>query len=92
MNEFRQLSPRFDRVAIYLRKSRKDLELEAVGGEDTLNRHRRVLLELAKHYELTVTKIYEEVVSGDTIEGRPQMQQLLRAVQEKLPAAQLRGL
>ena len=31
-------TPRFDRVAMYLRKSRKDLELEAVGGEDTLER------------------------------------------------------
>ena len=69
------------RVAMYLRKSRKDLELEAVGGEDTLERHRRVLLELAKHYELTVIRIYEEVVSGDTIEGRPQMRQLLRDVE-----------
>ena len=72
---------RYDRVAIYLRKSRKDLELEAVGGEDTLERHRRVLLELARHYELTVIRIYEEVVSGDTIDGRPQMQQLLRDVE-----------
>ena len=72
---------RYDRVAMYLRKSRKDLELEAVGGEDTLERHRRVLLELAKRCELTVTRIYEEVVSGDTIDGRPQMQQLLRDVE-----------
>lgn len=72
---------RFSRVALYLRKSRADLELEASGGEDTLQRHRRVLLELSRHYELTVTRIYEEVVSGDTIEGRPQMQQLLRDVE-----------
>lgn len=71
----------YNRVAMYLRKSRKDLELEAVGGEDTLERHRRVLLELARQHELTVTRIYQEVVSGDTIEGRPQMQQLLRDVE-----------
>lgn len=81
MFEYDDKTPRFDRVAMYLRKSRKDLELEAVGGEDTLERHRRVLLELARHYELTVTRIYEEVVSGDTIEGRPQMQRLLRDVE-----------
>lgn len=74
-------TPQYSRVAIYLRKSRKDLELEAVGGEDTLERHRRVLLELARQYQLTVTKIYQEVVSGDTIEGRPQMRQLLRDVE-----------
>lgn len=72
---------KYDRVAIYLRKSRKDEELEKVGAEDTLQRHRRVLLELAKHYELTVTRIYEEVVSGDTIDGRPEMQRLLRDVE-----------
>lgn len=40
-----------------------------------------MLLELAKHYDLTVIRIYEEVVSGDTIEGRPQMRQLLRDVE-----------
>ena len=57
---------KYSRVAMYLRKSRRDVELEAVGAEDTLQRHRRVLLELARQMELTVTKIYQEVVSGDT--------------------------
>ena len=71
----------YERVAIYLRKSRQDVELELTGAEDTLARHRRILLELAKHYELTVTRIYEEVVSGDTIDGRPEMQRLLRDVE-----------
>ena len=84
MFEYGDKTPRFDRVAMYLRKSRKDLELEAVGGEDTLERHRLVLLELARHYELTVTQIYQEVVSGDTIEARPQMQRLLRDVENGL--------
>ena len=84
MYDYLQSPPHFDRVAMYLRKSRKDLELEAVGGEDTLERHRRVLLELARHYELTVTQIYQEVVSGDTIEARPQMQRLLRDVENGL--------
>ena len=81
MDDFPKMKRAFDRVAIYLRKSRKDLELEAVGGEDTLERHRRVLLELARQMELGVTRIYQEVVSGDTIDGRPQMQQLLRDVE-----------
>lgn len=84
MFEYGDKTSGFDRVAMYLRKSRKDLELEAVGGEDTLERHRRVLLELARHYELTVTQIYQEVVSGDTIEARPQMQRLLRDVENGL--------
>lgn len=74
----------FDRVAMYLRKSRRDVELEAVGAEDTLQRHRRVLLELARQMELTVTQIYQEVVSGDTIDARPQMRQLLADVEAGL--------
>ena len=78
-------SPRrhYERVAIYLRKSRKDLELELVGAEDTLERHRRILLELAKHYGLTVLEIYQEVVSGDTVEGRPEMRRLLSDVEQR---------
>lgn len=53
--------------AIYLRKSRVDLEAEAAGSGDTLARHRNTLLELAAARQLSVSKIYEEVVSGDTI-------------------------
>ena len=77
-------APQYSRVAMYLRKSRRDVELEAVGAEDTLQRHRRVLLELARQMELTVTKIYQEVVSGDTIDARPQMRQLLADVESGL--------
>lgn len=67
---------------LYLRKSRKDLELEADGAEDTLARHRRALLALARQLGVNITHIYEEVVSGDTIAERPQMQQLLDAVEQ----------
>lgn len=69
--------------AIYLRKSRVDLEAEAHGQGDTLQRHRTRLLELAKLHSLTVTKIYEEVVSGETITSRPEMQKLLHDVEAK---------
>ena len=82
MENYARSDRKYDRVAMYLRKSRRDVELEAVGAEDTLERHRRVLLDLARRYQLTVTKIYQEVVSGDTIDARPQMQQLLRAVED----------
>ncbi len=67
---------------IYLRKSRADAELEAAGGGDTLMRHRKALLELAAKLHLTVTKIYEEVVSGETIAARPEMQRLLSDVDQ----------
>lgn len=66
-----------DDYAIYLRKSRKDLDLEALGEGETLARHRTALLELADKKGLKIAKIYEEMVSGESIADRPQMQQLL---------------
>lgn len=69
-----------NQYAIYLRKSRKDVQMEALGAGETLARHRKTLLELAGSMKLPVTKLYSEVVSGDSIAARPQMQQLLAAV------------
>lgn len=66
---------------IYLRKSRADLEAEARGEGETLARHKTALLELAKRMGLEVGGIYEEVVSGETIAARPQMQRLLGEVE-----------
>ncbi len=67
---------------LYLRKSRLDLEAEAHGEGDTLARHERLLLEVAKRNHLEVTKIYREIVSGETIASRPVMQQLLQEVEQ----------
>lgn len=67
---------------IYLRKSRADLEAEERGEGDTLARHERILLELAKRQRLNVTAIYREVVSGETIAARPEMQKLLHEVEQ----------
>ncbi len=67
---------------MYLRKSRKDRELEQeTGRHDTLERHRSALLALAERQGLTIAGIYEEVVTGDTIAERPEMQRLLAAVE-----------
>ena len=66
-----------DQYAIYLRKSRADLEAEKLGQGETLARHRRILTELAARKGLFVAKIFEEVVSGDTIQARPQIQKLI---------------
>ena len=71
-----------DFYAIYLRKSRQDAELEKLGQGETLSRHRVTLLEVAKNQKLNIVKIYEEVVSGDSIASRPQMQALLSAVEQ----------
>ena len=50
---------------IYLRKSRADMEAEARGEGETLARHEKTLIELAKKMNLNVTGIYKEIVSGD---------------------------
>ncbi len=67
---------------IYLRKSRADAEAEQRGEGETLARHERALLELARRLHLNVTQILREVVSGETIAARPVMQQLLAAVEQ----------
>ena len=63
--------------ALYLRKSRADLEAEAHGEGDTLARHEHILMELAKSRALPIGAIYREIVSGERIANRPVMQQLL---------------
>lgn len=69
-----------ERYCIYLRKSRADLEAEARGEGETLSRHRNALTELAKRMKLNISAVYEEIVSGETIAARPQMQRLLSEV------------
>lgn len=65
--------------AMYLRKSRKDAARESV--EETLARHEQRLLKLAQQQGLVIGTVYREVVSGDSIAARPEMQRLLQAVQ-----------
>ena len=64
----------------YLRKSRKDAELEALGQGETLARHAQALADLAARLGITIAQTYRELVSGDTIAERPQMRALLEAV------------
>ena len=61
----------------YLRKSRRDLELEAQGQGETLARHERQLSDLAQRLGLRIARTYREIVSGDTIAERPEIRQLL---------------
>lgn len=67
---------------IYLRKSRADAEAEARGEGETLARHEKALLELARRQKLNVTDIYREIVSGETIAARPVMQRVLAEVEQ----------
>lgn len=67
-----------DKYCIYLRKSRKDLEAEKNGEGETLAKHQRMLTDLAARKGFYVEHIYKEVVSGDTIASRPQIQQMIK--------------
>lgn len=69
---------------MYLRKSRADKEAEQRGQEETLSRHRKILYNLAQSMGITISQVYAEVVSGDTIEDRPVVQKLLQDVSDNL--------
>ena len=62
-----------NKVAIYLRKSREDEELKG----ETLARHETMLTEYCARNSLHIAKVYKEVVSGESIANRPEMQKLL---------------
>lgn len=63
-----------DSVAIYLRKSRdEDNETRDI----TLARHEKLLIEYCDRNNLNIKKIYKEVVSGESIAARLEMQRLL---------------
>ena len=66
--------------AIHLRKSRADLEAEARGEGESLARHRARLLAFAERAGLTITAEYSEIISGDRLSDRPEMQRLLADV------------
>lgn len=67
-------------IAIYLRKSRKDLENK---DYDVLKRHRKILLDFAMSKNMVIYEedIYNEVVSGETIQDRPVVQRLLKKIE-----------
>ncbi len=69
--------------AIYLRKSREDIESEKYGEGETLARHEKILTTLAEKRNLHISKIYREVVSGETISERKEMQKLLKDVENE---------
>lgn len=67
-----------EKYAIYLRKSRADIEAEKDGEGETLAKHKRILLDLAARKGLYIEEIYEEIVSGaDSIEERKEIQRLI---------------
>jgi len=67
---------------MYLRKSRKDDEVRSESIEETLARHEKALCELAERMGITLDYVHREVASGETIDARPVMQQLLKEVEQ----------
>ena len=68
--------------ALYLRKSRADIEREKFGEFETLAIHERDLLALAKRDGYAIDKpYYKELVSGEHIADRLEFQKLMQKVE-----------
>lgn len=65
-------------VYVYLRKSR-ELELNP---EETLSRHKNTLLEYAIQKQMNVVHIYEEILSGESLNNRPEIIKMLKNVEK----------
>ena len=79
----------FTKIYAYLRKSRADGETSA---EEVLAKHEKILQEYClKTYNAPLPEdhILREVVSGETISGRPVMQKLIRMIEQKEAGAVL---
>lgn len=76
MNQLKDLEKRIYEVAIYLRKSRGEIE----GEEDDLVKHERELTDLVRRYNWRFV-MYREIGSSDSIEFRPEFKRLLKDVE-----------
>lgn len=65
----------------YVRKSRADEALESYKKIDTLKQHTEFINKRANQLDIKVKKWYKEVVSGDSIEDRPQIKQMLKEIE-----------
>ncbi len=71
-----------DIYLMYLRKSRMDRDYNTVSTEETLKRHKGILLDLAARLNIIIKdeNMYEEVVSGESLASRPKMQEVLERI------------
>ena len=82
-------------ILAYLRKSRKDYEFANESIEKTLERHESILQEYAiKTFGAPIPEenIFREVVSGDTIADRPEIQKVLSLIESDKYKAVLTSL
>lgn len=78
-----------EQYAKYLRKSRFDRDYSELSVEETLKRHEAILNKLAEERGYRIAKTYYEVVSGESIAARPEIQRLLEEVNAGLYAGVL---
>ncbi|WP_088041180.1 recombinase family protein [Bacillus sp. EAC] len=71
-----------EKIALYLRKSRADLDAEARGEGETLSKHKEQLLKFAKDKDLNIVCIRQEIASGESLVYRPEMLKLLQEIEE----------
>lgn len=76
-----QLNNTSRKGALYLRKSRADIEKEKVGKFETLAHHEAELTAMAERMELPIDRVYKEIVSGESIAERTEFQALMEGVQ-----------
>jgi len=76
-------------ICMYLRKSRADEEAEKYNEGETLAKHKKILLEVAKNMNLNILKIREEIVSGESLVHRPEMLELLKEIEQGMYEAVL---
>lgn len=69
-----------EQYALYLRKSRFDRDYAELSVEETLKRHKAILDKVASDRGYYVAQIFYEVVSGESIAARPEIQKLLEEV------------
>lgn len=73
----------------YLRKSRFDRDYAELSVEETLKRHDSILDKLVEARGYHIAKTYYEVVSGESIAARPEIQKMLEEVNAGLYAGVL---
>ena len=78
-----------ERYVKYLRKSRFDRDYAELSIEETLKRHEAILDKLASDRGYHIAKTYYEVVSGESIAARPEVQKMLNEVSAGLYAGVL---
>lgn len=79
---YRQITMSNDEILEYLRKSRSDDPLMTV--EEVLEKHEKILNDFAENNlngRIPEENIYREVASSETIDDRPEMVRLLKAIE-----------